>query len=60
MSPVSGFAAFATMGLAFSLGLALVRRLISPLRFAQIAGGLGSGLVIVLAAIRLLAGDSHG
>ncbi|WP_278069504.1 hypothetical protein [Brevundimonas sanguinis] len=47
-------------GTAFALGLALGRRLISPLRCAQIVGGLGSGLVIVLAAVRLLAGGDHG
>lgn len=47
-------------GTAFALGLALGRRLISPLRCAQIVGGLGSGLVIVLAAVRLLSGSDHG
>jgi hypothetical protein len=47
-------------GTAFALGLALGRRLISPLRCAQIVGGLGSGLVIVLAATRLLSGGGHG
>lgn len=47
-------------GTAFALGLALGRRLISPLRCAQIGGGLGSGLVIVLTAIRLLSGGGHG
>lgn len=47
-------------GTAFALGLALGRRLISPLRFAQIVGGLGTGLALILAANRLLAGDGHG
>lgn len=47
-------------GSAFALGLALGRRLISPLRCAQIVGGLGSGLVIVLVAVRLLSGGGHG
>lgn len=47
-------------GTAFALGLALGRRLISPLRFAQIVGGLGTGLVLILAATRLLAGDGNG
>lgn len=47
-------------GTAFAFGLVLGRRLISPLRFAQIVGGLGSGLVIVLAAVRLLSGGDHG
>lgn len=47
-------------GTAFALGLALGRRLISPLRLAQIVGGLGGGLVIILAVSRLLAGDGHG
>lgn len=47
-------------GTAFALSLALGRRLISPLRLAQIVGGLGGGLVIVLAAVRLLSGGGHG
>lgn len=45
---------------AFALVLVLGRRLISPLRSAQIIGGAGSGLVMVLAAIRLLEGSGHG
>jgi len=47
-------------GTAFAIGLALGHRLISPLRCAQIVGGLGSGLVIVLVAVRLLSGGGHG
>ncbi|MBD3831731.1 MAG: hypothetical protein IE910_00045 [Brevundimonas sp.] len=47
-------------GTAFALGLALGRRLISPLRFTQIVGGLGTGLALILTATRLLAGDGHG
>lgn len=60
MSPAVALLSLGAAGTAFALGLALGRRLISPLRFAQIIGGLGSGLVIVLAATRLLAGAGHG
>jgi len=60
MSPAAALLSLGATGTAFALGLALGRRLVSPLRFAQIVGGLGSGLVLVLAATRLLAGGGHG
>ncbi len=60
MSPAVALLALGATGTAFALGLALGRRLISALRFAQIVGGLGSGLLVVLAATRLFAGGGHG
>ncbi|WP_409020556.1 hypothetical protein [Brevundimonas vesicularis] len=59
MGPAAALLSLGAAGTAFALGLALGCRLISPLRFAQIIGGLGSGLVIVLAAARLLSGADH-
>lgn len=50
----------ATTGIAFALGLALGRRLISPVRLVQIIGGLGCGLVLSLTAVRLMTGGGHG
>ena len=60
MSPASAILALSAAGIAFAFGLALGRRLISALRFAQIAGGLGCGLIVVLAATRLFVGGGHG
>lgn len=60
MSPASSLFTMSSVGIAGAVGLMLWRRLLSPLRFVQIVGGLGSGLVIAAAATRLLAGGGHG
>lgn len=60
MSPCAALIALGAAGTTFALGLAVGRRLISPLRCAQIVGGLGSGLVLALAAGRLFGGGGHG
>ncbi|MNE66413.1 hypothetical protein D3C80_1619630 [compost metagenome] len=60
MGPASTLLALCAGGTAFALGLALGRRLISALRLAQAIGGLGCGLLVVLAATRLFSGGWHG
>ena len=60
MSPAGSLLALGATGIAFSLGLALGRRLISTVRFAQIIGGLGCGLFVVIATTRLFSGGGHG
>lgn len=60
MSPAAALLALGATGTGFALGLALGQRLISALRFAQIAGGLGCGLIVVLAASRFFSGGGHG
>lgn len=60
MSLTSSLFTMSSVGIAGAVGLMLWQRLISPLRFAQIVGGLGSGLVIAATATRLLAGGGHG
>ncbi|QTC88436.1 hypothetical protein [Brevundimonas pondensis] len=60
MSPAASLLALGAAGTASILGLALGRRLISPVRFAQIVGGLGCGLVVALTTTRLLSGGGHG
>lgn len=60
MSPAVALLSLSATGIAFALGLALGRQLISAMRFAQIGGGLGCGLIVVLAASRFFAGGGHG
>lgn len=60
MSPTLIVIALGATGMAFALGLALGRRLISTVRLAQIVGGLGCGLVVILAVSGLLSGGGHG
>ncbi|PQZ74975.1 MULTISPECIES: hypothetical protein [unclassified Brevundimonas] len=60
MTAATALLAVSVAGTAFALGLALGRRLISALRLAQIAGGLGCGLIIALAASQFFAGGGHG
>lgn len=60
MSPASSLFTMSSVGIAGAIGLMLWQRLISPLHFAQIVGGLGSGLVIGATAARLLVGGGHG
>jgi len=61
MGPVASLLSIgATTGIAFTLGLALGRRLISPVRLVQIIGGLGCGLILSLTAVRLVTGGGHG
>jgi len=60
VSPGACILALAAPATAFALGLALGRRLISPVRFVQIVGGLGCGLLLVMTAARLLSGGGHG
>lgn len=60
MTAATALLAVSVAGIAFALGLALGRRLISALRFAQIAGGLGCGLTIAIAATRFFVGGGHG
>ena len=60
MSAAVALLAISAAGTAFALGLALGRRLISALRFAQIVGGLGCGLLVVLATARFFSGGGHG
>ena len=60
MSPAGSLLALGATGIAFSLGLALGRRLISTVRFVQIIGGLGCGLFVVIATMCLFSGGGHG
>lgn len=60
MTPAAALLSLGATGTAFALGLALGRRLISTVRFAQIVGGLGCGLVVVIATTRLFSGGGHG
>lgn len=60
MSPAADLLAISAAGTAFGLGLALGRRLISAMRFAQIVGGLGCGLFVVIATTRFFSGGGHG
>jgi len=60
MGPTDALLALSATGIAFALGLALGRRLISAMRFAQIVGGLGCGLFVVIATTRFFSGGGHG
>ncbi len=60
MSPAVALLSLGATGMAFALGLALGRRLISAMLLAQAIGGLGCGLLVVLAATRLFSGGWHG
>jgi len=60
MNPAVTLVSIGAAGTAFALGLALGRRLISPVRLAQIIGGLGCGLALFMAAVLLATGGGHG
>ena len=60
MNPAVTLVSVGAAGTAFALGMALGRRLISPVRLVQIIGGLGCGLVLSLTAVRLMTGGGHG
>lgn len=60
MSPAVALLSLGATGTAFALGLALGRRLIPAARFAQIVGGLGCGLIVVIATTRFFTGGGHG